>query len=91
MSVFQPITHGSNSINNWSLSFICAAGEGLLVLDAIVIAHTLTLVTAILDGQETKGLLTSDNGLKAGGKLDQETAEVLSTQHGERWSHTAAL
>lgn len=39
MSVFQPITNGSNSMNSWSLFSACAAGEAFL-LYAILIAHT---------------------------------------------------
>jgi hypothetical protein len=49
MSLFQPITNGSNSISSWSLLCACGAGEAFL-LYAILIAHTLTPVTAILIG-----------------------------------------
>lgn len=52
MSVFQSITNGSNFMNNWSLFFACAAGEAFM-LYAILIAHTLTPVTALLVGQDS--------------------------------------
>jgi len=52
MSVFQPITNGSNFMNSWSLFSACAAGEAFL-LYAILIAHTLTPVTALLIGQDS--------------------------------------
>jgi hypothetical protein len=52
MSAFQPITNGSNFMNSWSLFSACAAGEAFL-LYAILIAHTLTPVTALLIGQDS--------------------------------------
>ena len=51
MSIFQPITNGSHFMKTWSLLPACAAGEAFL-LYAILIAHTLRPVTALLIGHD---------------------------------------
>jgi hypothetical protein len=50
-SIFQPSSNGSHSIKPWSVLFACAAGEAFL-LYAILIAHTLSPVTALLIGHD---------------------------------------
>lgn len=52
MSIFQPIANGSNSMKTWSLLPASAAGEAFL-LYAILIAHTLSPVTALLIGHDS--------------------------------------
>jgi len=52
MSIFQPFANGSYSMKTWSLLPACAAGEAFL-LYAIVIAHTLRPVTALLPAHDS--------------------------------------
>ena len=52
MSIFQPGTNGSHSIKPWSVLFACAAGEAFL-LYAILVAHSLRPVTALLIGPDS--------------------------------------
>jgi hypothetical protein len=52
MSMFEPIAKGSHSLKIWSLLPACAAGEAFL-LYAILIAHTLRPVTALLIGHDS--------------------------------------
>jgi len=51
-SIFQPTPNGSDSIKPWSVFFACAAGEAFL-LYAILIAHTLSPVTALVIGHDS--------------------------------------
>jgi hypothetical protein len=57
-SILWPIANGLHSMKTRSLLIACAAGEAFL-LYAILIAHTLTPVTAILNGQHSGGQGTS--------------------------------
>jgi hypothetical protein len=52
MSILQPIANSSHSMKTWSLLPACAAGEAFL-LYAILIAHTLSPVTALLIGHNS--------------------------------------
>jgi hypothetical protein len=52
ISMFEPIANGSHSMKTWSLLPACAAGEAFL-LYAILIAHTLRPVTALLIGHDS--------------------------------------
>jgi len=54
MSIFEPFANGSHSLKTWSLFPACAAGEAFL-LYAILIAHTLRPVTALLIGHVDSG------------------------------------
>ncbi len=51
-SVFQPGTDGSQSFKPWNVFFACAAGQAFLWY-AILIAHSLRPVTALLIGQDS--------------------------------------
>jgi len=51
-SIFRPNTNGLHSIKSWKVLLACAAGEAVL-LYAILVAHSLRPVTALLIGQDS--------------------------------------
>ena len=58
ITLLQPITNASDFMKRWSRFSACAAGEAFL-LYAILVAHSLRPVTALLIGQTSRHLNVS--------------------------------